>query len=270
MPRGDAVTWTPARGRPGASPARKKRGEVSEIGLAAAVIIEKRLDARGLRAPDDTIDMTDNSREAIPMAGDNSVTIWLDGVKAGDDQAIRKVWDLYFQRLVRVAAKKLPSHARRDVDEEDVALSAFRTFCDRVGRGEFPRLNDRDELWRLLVVITRRKVITVTRKRASQKRGGGKVVGESALLEGPDEGEQGLAQFLDHEPSPELAVQLAEDYKCLMEALGSHTLRTVALMRLEGHKAEEIGRRLVMSSRSVERKLRLIRTIWEGIALSEA
>ena len=203
------------------------------------------------------------------MAGNDSVTIWLDGVKAGDDRAIQKLWDRYFRQLVRVAAKKLPGHARRDVDEEDVALSAFHTFCNRIGRGQFPQLNDRDELWRLLVVITRRKVISITRTRACQKRGGGRVVGESALLEGPDEGEQGLAQFLDREPSPELAAELTEDYKGLMEALGSPTLRTIALMRLEGHSTGEIGRRLAISSRSVERKLQLIRKIWEGIACDE-
>jgi DNA-directed RNA polymerase specialized sigma24 family protein len=204
------------------------------------------------------------------MVGDDSVTIWLEGMKAGDDRAIQKLWDRYFRQLVRVAAKKLPGHARRDVDEEDVALSAFHTFCDRVGRREYPRLNDRDGLWRLLVVITRRKVIAITRNRACQKRGGGRVFGESALLEGPDQGEQGLAQYVDREPSPELATQLAEDYKRLMDALCSHTLRTIALMRLEGHSTGEIGGRLAISSRSVERKLKLIRTIWEGIALGEA
>jgi DNA-directed RNA polymerase specialized sigma24 family protein len=203
------------------------------------------------------------------MAGDSSVTIWLDAARAGDDQAIQKLWDRYFQRLVRLAAKKLPDHQRRDVDEEDVALSAFHSFCDRVGRGQFPELAGRDELWRLLVVITTRKALGVARNRACQKRGGGKIVGESALLQDSDAGEEGLARFLGREPSPELAAQLAEDYRRLMEVLGSHSLRTVALMRLEGHGAGEIGRRLEISPRSVERKLQLIRMIWERIALGE-
>src|SRR5262249_30068950 len=158
-------------------------------------------------------------REAILMIGENSVTIWIDGVKTGDDRAIGKLWDRYFQRLVRLAAKRLPSHQRRDVDEEDVALSAFHSFCDRIGRGQFPELADRHELWRWLVVIPTRKALSVARNRACQKRGGGKVVGESALLEAPDAGEEGLARFLGREPSPDLAAQLAEDYKRLMEAL---------------------------------------------------
>ena len=202
------------------------------------------------------------------MAGDHSVTVWLDGLKAGDDRAIQQLWDRYFPRLLRVAATKLPGHARRDVDEEDVALSAFHTFCDRIGRGEFPHLNGRDELWRLLVVITTRKALSLLRQRACQKRGGGKLVGESALREGPDVGE-GLLLLLDREPPPELAVQLAEDFRRLTEALSTHSLRTVALMRLEGHTTSEIGSRLSISPRSVERKLHLIRKIWEEIALAE-
>jgi DNA-directed RNA polymerase specialized sigma24 family protein len=75
--------------------------------------------------------------------------------------------------------------------------------------------------------------------------------------------------LLGREPAPELAVQLAEDFRRLTEALSTHSLRTVALMRLEGHTTSEIGRRLAISSRSVERKLHLIRKIWEEIALAE-
>jgi DNA-directed RNA polymerase specialized sigma24 family protein len=208
-------------------------------------------------------------REAISMAGDDTVTIWLDGAKAGDDRAIQKLWDRYFHRLVRLAAKRLPGHARRDVDEEDVALSVFHSFCDRIGRGEFSQISGRDDLWRLLSVITARKASNVVRTRACLKRGGGMVLGESALVEGHDDGDPGLAQFLDREPSPELAAQLADDFRHVMESLGSPALRTIALMRLEGHTTEEIGRRMAISSRSVERKLRLIRMIWGRAAFGQ-
>jgi len=203
------------------------------------------------------------------MIGDNSVTIWLDAAKGGDDQAIRKLWDRYFRRLVRLAAKKLPGNQRRDVDEEDVALSAFHSFCDRVGRGHFPELTGRDELWRLLAVITSRKALAVARDRACHKRGGGRVVGESALLQHPQDGDAGLARFLGREPSPEIAAIVAEEYRRLMDSLDSHSLRTIALLRLQGHPASDIGARLAISPRSVERKLRLIRMIWGRIALDE-
>jgi RNA polymerase sigma factor (sigma-70 family) len=195
------------------------------------------------------------------MAGDSSVTFWLDGVKAGDDLAIGKLWDRYSRRLTRMAANRLPGHARRECDEEDVALSAFHSFCQRAGRGGFPKLAGRDDLWRILVVITARKVIGILRRQASQKRGGGLVVGESALLEDSDESRVGLAQFLGREPSPEMAAELAEDYERLLESLGDDTLRAIALMRLGGHSSVEIAERLGTSPRTIDRKLHVIRKI---------
>jgi DNA-directed RNA polymerase specialized sigma24 family protein len=206
-------------------------------------------------------------RETEPMAGDSSVTIWLDGMKAGDNQAIQKLWDRYFQRLVRLAARRLPGDARRDIDEEDVALSAFQTFCEHAGRGRFPQLSDRDDLWRLLAVITARKVIGVVRQRASQKRGGGNVSGESAMLEGARPGEIGLAQVPGRELSPEFAAQLAEEYQRMLESLGDERLRVVFRLKLEGHDPRDIARKLGISTRTVERKLHLIRIVLERHAI---
>jgi hypothetical protein len=42
---------------------------------------------------------------------------------------------------------------RRAADEEDVVQDAFHSFFRGVSAGRFPQLNDRDNLWRLLVAI---------------------------------------------------------------------------------------------------------------------
>ena len=65
------------------------------------------------------------------MANEHSVSQWLDGVKAGDTASIERLWQRYFERLVRLARGKLPVHCRRAFDEEDVAISAFQSFCER-------------------------------------------------------------------------------------------------------------------------------------------
>ncbi len=54
-------------------------------------------------------------------------------------------------------------------------MSAFASFCNGVERGRFPRLANRDDLWRLLVTITARKSMHLARDERSQKRGGGAV-----------------------------------------------------------------------------------------------
>ena len=56
----------------------------------------------------------------------------LRGLKNGDPEAIERLWADYFQRLVGLARKMLPKSARREADEEDVALSAFQSLCNAV------------------------------------------------------------------------------------------------------------------------------------------
>jgi DNA-directed RNA polymerase specialized sigma24 family protein len=198
----------------------------------------------------------------LAVANQNSVTIWIDGIKAGDGSDIERLWDRYFERLVRLAAARLPANSRRSFDEEDVALSAFQSFCDRAGRGQFPQLSDRDDLWRLLATITVRKAIDTIRQQSRQKRGGGQVLGESALLVGAGTEGDGLAEVLSREPTPDVVAGFAEDYHRFLARLQEPTLRTIALRRLEGQTTREIARALDVSTKTVERKLQLIRAIW--------
>jgi DNA-directed RNA polymerase specialized sigma24 family protein len=192
------------------------------------------------------------------LLDENSVTLWIDGIRAGDDADIHRLWDRYFERLVRLAGARLPTHSRRSFDEEDVALSAFQSFCSRAGHGQFPQLNGRDELWRLLATITVRKALDTLRHQNRQKRGGGRVLGESAL---PADGE-GLADVLSREPTPEEVTQFADDYCRFVASLREPGMRTVALQRLEGQSTREIAQSLNVSTKTIERKLQLIRAIW--------
>jgi DNA-directed RNA polymerase specialized sigma24 family protein len=111
------------------------------------------------------------------MASLDSVSGWLVQLEGGDDVAAEKLWERYFRRLVGLARTKLRDTPRQAADEEDVALSAFDSFCRGTQEGRFPRLNDRDDLWRLLVAITVRKAIDLTRHERRQKRAAGAAVG---------------------------------------------------------------------------------------------
>ena len=197
------------------------------------------------------------------MSKDASVSHWLNGLRAGDDADIERLWDRYFLKLVALARAKLSPRTRREFDEEDVALSAFHSFCARAGRGEFPQVTDRNDLWRLLSTITARKVTSSIRHRTRQKRGGGRVLGESALIEGGGPGDPAISQFLSREPNPDEAVVFAEAYDRLFDRLTNPTLKEIALCRLEGRTSEEIATDLGVSARTVDRKLQLIRALWE-------
>src|SRR5262249_44003183 len=78
----------------------------------------------------------------------------------------------YFRRLVGLARKKLRAAPRRAADEEDVALSAFDSFCRGAEQDRFPQLHDRLDLWQLLVLLTARKAVDLAQPERRQNRGG--------------------------------------------------------------------------------------------------
>jgi DNA-directed RNA polymerase specialized sigma24 family protein len=197
-----------------------------------------------------------NIEAAVEGPSEGSVTGWVDGLRDGDPAAARKLWGRYFGRLVGLARRRLRGTPRRGADEEDVALSAFDSFRRGAERGRFPDLGDRDDLWRLLVVITARKAGRLARYESRLKRGGG----------ASQDPEQEVGGLVGREPSPEFAAQVAEECQQLLGLLGDGELRRVALWKMEGWTNEEIAGRLGCVPRTVERKLRLIRALWDGEA----
>jgi len=195
-----------------------------------------------------------------------SVTRWIGDLKAGGDGAAQLLWERYFDRLVRLARTKLQASRRRfgaAEDEEDAALSAFDSFCRGAAGGHFPRLTDRDDLWRLLVVLTVRKALDQIERYGAAKRGGGKVIGEANLPWAGDAPDRSpLDNLVGDEPTPEFAAMVAEQYLRLRNELGDDSLRHVLDLRLEGYRREEIATRLGCTERTISRKLDLIRETW--------
>ena len=74
------------------------------------------------------------------MTPNDSVSAWIVQLKGGDPDAAQRLWERYFHRLVGLARKRLQNAPRRAADEEDVALSAFASFCQGAAQGRFPRL----------------------------------------------------------------------------------------------------------------------------------
>src|SRR6516162_145511 len=106
------------------------------------------------------------------MSSPGSVTAWIAQLRAGDAAAAQPLWEGYYRRLVGLARQRLLGRPRAAADEEDVALSAFDSFCRGAEQGRFPRLADRDNLWQLLVTITARKALQLIRHERRRKRGG--------------------------------------------------------------------------------------------------
>ena len=118
-------------------------------------------------------------RQLMSSQDDGSVTGWIGDLRVGGDSAAQHLWERYFHRLVHLARARFHSTRRTGVieDEEDVALSAFDSFCRGVALGRYPQLDNREDLWRLLVVITIRKI---RRQFGARRRRSAAAVGSAA------------------------------------------------------------------------------------------
>ena len=207
-----------------------------------------------------------------------TVTRLIQNLKDGESQAAQRLWELYFRRMVGMAREKLHGMPNRMADEEDVALSAFHSFCQGAEGGRFTQLVDRENLWPLLVSITAHKAVDLIRYHNRQKRGGtGRAASDSSVANaaqkddsqaGPDKARSGsttleFEEIISKEPTPEFAAQIADEFQSLLARLEDDTLRSVALWKLEGFTNDEIAEKLECVPRTVERKLQLIRTLWQ-------
>jgi len=193
-----------------------------------------------------------------------SVTHWIEDLKNGNDDAAHAIWDRYFEKLVAQAKLRLGNASRRIADEEDVAASVFQNLCAGVAAGRFQRLSNRDDLWSLLVAMTRMKAVDQIRRQTAKRRGGEDLRGESVLANMGDTSAAGFDQFLGDDPDPEFLATMEEQFEILMNALPDESQKRVAKLRMDGYSNDEIAKSLDISVRSVERKLNVIRKTWSG------
>ncbi len=194
------------------------------------------------------------------MSSSGSITRLFNRLQQGDRDSVQKLWELYFRRLVGLARHKLGDLPRRAADDEDVALSAFDSFCRAAENGRFPRLADRDELWQLLVVITARKASDLRTYEGRDMRDWRRVQEETGRDDAGSNGDaSALAGVLSREPDPAFAAEVAEQTRRLLDSLADEELRQVVLWKMEGYTNEDIAARLGCAVATVERRLRLTR-----------
>ena len=201
------------------------------------------------------------------LSDDDEVSEWIRRIKSGDDDAAQLIWNRYADEIVEVARRSLGDASRRVSDEEDVAMLAMKSLLAGISSGRFPELDNREQLWRLLMVITTRKAAAVIEHDSRQKRGGGLVRGDSAVgfsLESSDPSLlAGFDRFPSEKPAPDLAALMADETHRLIASLPDATAQQIAVLKMEGHTHEEIADKLGCNVRTVERRLKQIRELWQ-------
>ncbi len=193
------------------------------------------------------------------MSSDWSVSEWICDLRSDSDSdaAAQKLWERYFEKLVKLARRNLQHTSRRISDEEDVALSAFKSLCLGVERNRFPQLKDRQNLWKLLITITVRKARDQARYAGARKRDNGRV-----------ESHPEIAQIVGDEPTPEFAAQVSEQTQRILDWAPSPKEKQVLVWMLEGFTDAEIADKLGCARVTVWRTRNRIRARLEQETLS--
>ncbi|MFO0976372.1 MAG: ECF-type sigma factor [Planctomycetaceae bacterium] len=191
---------------------------------------------------------------------DEPVSRWIEQLSGADQDAAQRLWEHFCRRLMNFARGRLNAATRRVYDEEDAAVSAFRSLCRGIEAQRFPGITDRDNLWALLLVIASRKIMNRNRYDAQECRDGARTISESVLEQAS--GARSLNGIAAVEPTPELSAEVADLSEFLLNLLSESDLKRLVLLKLEGHTNEEVSEILGITRRTVQRKLERIRRVW--------
>jgi len=214
-----------------------------------------------LRRKDNVTDENIIPSTVVTTNDSPSISEWVCNLKNGDAEAAQQLWDRYFQKLVEQARKRIRVHdcPAGTVEPEDVAVSVFESLWKGANAGRFQRVTDRDELWWLLLAMTRRKVISHIRYSMAQQR----FPGTPPMSLPHDAAGSIFRELVSGEPTADDVVMMEDQFSFLLSLLRDDKLRRIAVLKLEGCSDGEICRNLSVSSATTTRKLRLIRETWQ-------
>ncbi len=87
---------------------------------------------------------------------------------------------------------------RKGLPTRTISLRACLPACVRGAvAGRFSDINNRDDLWWMLLAITQQKAVDLVRHEVAQKRGGGRVLSEAASASSRNRGPRDFARRFD-------------------------------------------------------------------------
>ncbi|MDA1049491.1 MAG: sigma-70 family RNA polymerase sigma factor [Planctomycetota bacterium] len=180
---------------------------------------------------------------------------WVQKLAAGDEEVATEFWEIYGDRLQRLANRHLTVRLHRRVDPDDIVLSACRTFLRRAQGGEF-QLPDSESLWRLMCAITVTKVRWHARFHLRKKRG---IDRERHFESQGGDSLPAVREVAGDDPTPEEAAEFADQFEHLMAGLDEEEQQLVQL-KLEQYTNVEIAERLGCSERTVRRIVKRVQS----------
>jgi RNA polymerase sigma factor (sigma-70 family) len=197
------------------------------------------------------------------MAGDETledrpshIRALIDRIQSGDEEAARELLTRYESKVRLVVRRQLPRLLRSRFDSIDFLQSVWGSFFRRIKTGPND-LEEEDNLIAFLAWAARNKVIDEYRRAASQK--------QDIHRESPLRVEQGADQDRAAGETPSQIAQARELYDRLHDMLPED--RGVILeLKAAGYSSKEIGERLGVSERTVQR---VLKELWDRARIEE-
>ncbi len=172
--------------------------------------------------------------------------------QAGDEHAAELIFNRYVERLIALAKVRLSPKLRRRIDPEDVVNSAYRSFF-RVAGEEHDRINQYDNLWKLLAGFTIKKLLGQAEFHAAGKR----AIAKEIQLN-PTTSCNIDPELLARDPAPSQGVAIVEEVSNLMRRIEPFH-REILERRLQGMSVKEIALEVDRTESTVRRILGRIR-----------
>jgi RNA polymerase sigma-70 factor (ECF subfamily) len=186
-----------------------------------------------------------------PREGPGDIPALLARIQGGDEDAARELLGRYEAKVRMVVRRQLPHLLRSRFDSIDFLQSVWGSFFRQIRAGPND-LREEQNLVAFLAWAARNKVVDEYRRAFTQKQD---MTREQPLAFGPGDGPEPLAGG----DTPSEVAQARETFRRLRELLPEDR-RAVVELKAAGYSSKEIGDRLGLSERTVQRVLEDLRS----------
>jgi RNA polymerase sigma factor (sigma-70 family) len=213
----------------------------------------------------------------MPSQGSNQEATLVRQFKEGHPDAIEEIVRRYYWRMVGMANRLLRGLNVEPAwfDCDDAVNTTLSKLCEAAKAGKIHSMEETADFWNLFYSILKRNILLAREHHARLKRGGpgslrSRREGRPTSSESKDRRpvrrlSRSVEVFDDlrcYRPSPDVASNSKQEVERLLDLLDDPLLRTIATMRAEEYTNDEIAKTLGTTTRTIERKLTIIRDLW--------
>ncbi len=184
------------------------------------------------------------------------ITACLLRVRSGSTDAFVILFNFYIQRLRGYVVGRLSDRDRGEGIEDDLSVETMYCLWFDLSGGRFSKVNNRDELWYAIMRIAKSRMIDRHRYLSRIRRAAIKTISLSSLVIG-SKTQSEIDQFI-----------IYDAWKLFTESLEDQQLKELVRMKMDGLSSDVVAEQLGLVPRTVQRKLKIIRELWEDFVFT--